>query len=428
MQIIKMPFGKSYKSLQLPDSNGVKYSVLRAAKSKPIANISNALNTALDKPIGSKPFDRIFTKPNDRVTIVIPDKTRRCQSDRVLDVLVKRLQKLGIKPDAITVILARGIHPAHSSAEIKRIVGNSIFSSIRIIDHDAHDCSQLVHIGTTCRGTEVEINRYAAEADKLITVGVVQYHYYAGFSGGRKLIVPGIASSDTITQNHSLVLHRPPRQGKNPDACLGKLDGNPVNEDMIESAKMAGVDLSINLVVNHHEEIIRIFCGDIIKAHRAGCDFLDRSGKVRLRKPVDCVIASAGGHPTDINFIQTHKTLEHSSRALKQNGTMIILSECPEGVGSDVFTEWSKDGNPERMMKRLQTGFAVSGHTALCSLIKAKRFDIYFYSRLKPDIVKMMQFRPVKDIQPLINTVMARLPRGGRVLVLPEGYSLVPYI
>jgi nickel-dependent lactate racemase len=188
------------------------------------------------------------------------------------------------------------------------------------------------------------------------------------------------------------------------------------------------VDFAVNMVVNHREQILKIFSGHSIKSHLMGCRFLDKFYLARIGKPVDLIIASAGGYPTDINFIQAHKTLEHASKALKENGKMVVLAECPEGIGSDIFIRWLEYGTIKRMEDMLRKEFLVSGHTALCSMIKAKRFGIYLYSRLDKATVKKMCFTPVKNIQSTINRVIDGLPVNARVLILPEGYSIIPVI
>ena len=384
---------------------------------------------AANHPVGSTRFDAFFTG-NDKIAILIPDKTRRCPADKVLDVIIKRLKEQGIDRRNITVILARGSHSAHSSSEIKKLVGRMTYRSIRIIDHDSNKPDELTYIGTTSRGTRVRINKHCADADKIIIIGAVGYHYYAGFSGGRKLILPGISAYETIQQNHSLVLNRPPLKGKNPDACLGKIDGNPVNEDMMEAAKLAGRGriFSVNLVLNSRDNVIGIFCGDIIDAHRKGCDFVDRIYRISLKAKADYIIASAGGYPTDVNFIQAHKTIENASYALKDKGKMLVLAECNEGIGSDIFLDFLQHRTPEKMEAELRKKFMVSGHTALCTLIKAKRFDIYLYSKLKGSLVRSLRFTPVDDLQRTLDVLFGQGPSNAVVFILPKGCGIRPSV
>ncbi|MFH1226359.1 MAG: nickel-dependent lactate racemase [Planctomycetota bacterium] len=425
MKQITIPFGKGNRKLNLPDR--LDCTILKAPRILPVKNIVSAVNRALNRPFGAKPFDKIF-RPADKIAIVVPDKTRRCGTNLILDIFISRLGKIGVPIKNIAIILARGLHSGHTPKEIKRIVGNNIYGRIKVIDHDCHNHKELSDIGRTSFGTRVQINRWAAEADKVITLGVIQYHYFAGFSGGRKMILPGIAGYESINQNHSLVLNRPPGKGKNLNASLGQLAGNPVNDDMVEAICMFKVDFAVNLVVNHHEEIIKVFGGDIIKSHRAGCAYVNSFGQVILKQPADLVIASAGGYPTDVNYIQTHKTIEHCSKALKSGGNMLILAECPEGIGSDIFVDYLGYGTAAKMEQQLRKKYVVSGQTAMCSLIKAQKFNIYIYSRLPIGLIKKMKLRPAANPQSTLNKLIPALPDNARVLVFPEGYSLMPVI
>ena len=423
MNSIELPFGQETKVIQLKAS--IKAEILAPKKIPAIAGFTRCFQESLDQPIGSKPFDKIFKK-TDRVAILIPDKSRRSYSAPILEILLEHLKKVGIKNSRITIILARGIHPSHTLEERKKLIGDTIVELIKIVDHDSRKKTDLAFLGTTKRGTRVELNRAAVEADKVIVLSTIQYHYFAGFSGGRKMVLPGIAGEESIRQNHQLVLNPDPQSGKNPKATLGKLNGNPVHEDMVEAARFLKVDFSVNLVLNYQRKIEKFFCGDIFKAHEAGCKYFDRTYSVKLKKAADCIIVSAGGAPTDSDFIQTHKTIEHASKGLKKGGQMVVLAECGDGVGSDAFLEWFRYNDPEELERKLRRNFVVAGHTALCSLIKAQRFSIHFFSRLEPELTEKIRLIRVTDLQETVDRVLAGLSDKARVLILPEGFSLVP--
>ena len=425
MPKIKLPYGNGSRVIFIP--SGVKYKILKVKEPTPIVNFTKSLTHSLNQPIASKPLGAFFTA-RDKIVILVPDKTRNCPVDKILNVLISHLKGKGVDFNDVKVILARGSHSQHTPAEIKKLVGAKAYRDIRIIDHDAHKPDSLSYIGTTSRGTRVSINRHCAEADRIIVIGTIGYHYYAGFSGGRKLIMPGIASYEAIQHNHSLVLNKPPLQGKNPDARMGKLDGNPVNEDMIEGVELAGRGriFSVNLVLDSSNKPIRIFCGDIIDAHRKGCDFVGRIYRVFLKDRADKIIVSAGGRPTDINFIQTHKAIENASYALKDKGQMLVLSECKDGIGSDILMNWFKYGSINKMEAELRNKFVVSGHTALCSLMKAQKFDIHFYSRLDNAVVRRLCFTPADKIQSTIDLFFSQMNTGEMVFILPKGGGVMP--
>jgi nickel-dependent lactate racemase len=261
-------------------------------------------------------------------------------------------------------------------------------------------------------------------------VGVVGYHYYAGFSGGRKMVVPGVSSYETIQQNHALVLRRTPLQGKNPDAAIGKLDDNPVHEDMIEAVGLAGHErfFSVNLIVDSRQSPARLFCGDIVKAHRQGCDFVDSIYRARLKKRADFAIVSAGGYPADINFVQAHKSIENASYALKDKGLMLVLSECAEGVGSGVFRDWLKYRDIRRIESELRKKFVVSGHTALCAMMKSERFDIHMLSGLNSNFVRSLNITPVSSLRRTLSDLFGRMTAESRVLILTGGSGILPSV
>jgi lactate racemase len=425
VQKIELPYGKGCKIISIPAH--VKYDILSAKEPKPITDIAWSFSRSLNNPIASVPFTSLF-KSKDKVVIVIPDKTRRCPIDIILNIVIDRLNKNGIRNQFITIIIARGIHSAHTAKEIKKLVGEKIYQHIKIIDHNANNLNNMFPIGITTKGTQLKINKNYVKADKTIIIGSIGYHYFAGFSGGRKLILPGIASYDSIQQNHSLVLNKHPLLGKNPNACAGKLQGNPVNEDMIEASRLAGVDFSINLIMNSTNEITKIFCGDNIKAHEKACEFFNRFYRTNISNKADCVIISAGGYPTDINFIQTHKAIEHASYALKEKGKMLVLSECSEGIGSNIFLDWFKYSSSEEIEKALRQQFIISGHTALCSFLKAKKFNIYLYSTLKTSIIQKLHLNPVASLNKTINNLFTNISSRHKVFIIPYSHFLLPAI
>lgn len=423
MKTIRLAYGKTRINLKVPSH--VKFRVLNIKSLKPIKDFRHALDRTLDKPIGSLSFKNLFST-RDHVAIVIPDKTRGAYFPPVLEVLLDRLNCLGIDNNQIRLVVGRGLHSPHSPKELRNLMGKRVYNSVKIIDHDAWDKKNLVYLGKTSFGTKVKINRTVVESDKVITCGIIRHHYYAGFSGGRKLVLPGIAGYETIQQNHRLVFNFGSIPGKNPKASSGQLQGNPINEDMIEIARMLGVDFSINLVLNHHREYTKIFCGDIVKAHQAGCKFLDHVCSVKLTQTADCIIASTGGYPLDINFIQTHKTIDHATKALRPDGIMLVLAECSEGIGSDTFLPWFRHSTIAALEKALRKEFVVNGHTALCTLMKAQQFKIYLYSKLSDALIKRIHLNPARNLQKMLPEIFTTLPPKHTVLIIPEGSSLLP--
>ena len=429
MKTITIPYGKKKITLKIPAP--FKCRTLNIKSLTPIRNFKSALNKALNNPIENEPFKNLCDS-HDHVAIIMPDKTRRGYFPPILDVILKRLAACGIPRNHITILIARGSHFPHTAKELKELVGINIYRKFRIIDHDCRNNDELSYLGETSFGTDVRINSEILKADKIITCGVIQYHYFAGFSGGRKLIVPGCAAYDTIMANHRLVLNTEPAKGKNPNATLGRLSGNPVHEDIIEAVYMLRVKgkkiFSIDLVLNDKRKVAKIFCGDIIKAHEKGCQFLEKTYSIPITKPADLIIASTGGFPSDINFIQSHKTLEHASKGLKENGILFAFAECLEGIGSDAFLPWFKYKTAYELEEALRKDFVVNGHTALALFIKANKYQVYFYSSLTPETIKHIHLNPVKDPQNTLNRILKSLPPKANILFIPQGFNLLPKV
>jgi nickel-dependent lactate racemase len=429
MNIITIPYGKKKIKLKIPTS--FKYNILNIKSLAPIKNFKSALNKVLNKPIDNKSFNDSFC-PQDHVAISIPDKTRRGYFPPILDVILKRLAVCGVPDDHIVILIARGSHFSHTVKELKELVGVNTYKKFKIIDHDCHNDKELSYLGETSRGTKVRLNSEILKADKIITCGVIQYHYFAGFSGGRKLIIPGCAAYDSIIKNHRLALNTEPEKGRNPDATLGKLSGNPVHEDILEAIYMLRVKgkkiFSIDLVLNDKRQAAKIFCGDIIKTHEKGCKLVEKTYSVAIKKPADFIIASTGGFPSDINFIQAHKTLEQACEGLKENGILFAFAECSQGIGSDTFLPWFKYPTAYELEDALRKDFLINGHTALATFMKANKFQIYLYSALKPETVRRIHLNPVKDPQNTLNRILKSLPPKANILFIPQGFNLLPKV
>ncbi|MBI5359494.1 MAG: nickel-dependent lactate racemase [Planctomycetes bacterium] len=386
-------------------------------------NASNEFRKALARPDGTKPLKKIV-KQSDTVAIVVPDKTRPNAFKPLLPILLAELHKTGIKKDNITFIIATGTHSGHTQAEKTALLGNIPCKQYKIIDHDCHDEKNMRYAGATARGTEVYYNRHVFNADKVITIGIAGYHYYAGYNGGRKTIMPGVAGYNSIQQNHSLVFNPPDKGGKNPLAISGMLKGNPVHEDMLESAKLLGVDFSINLILDTDKNIAGIFAGDMEKSHLRACKELDRLYHAKIKGLADCVIVSAGGYPRDINYVQAHKSIETASKALKPGGTMLVFAECVDGFGSERIKQWFKAGSPAVIEKRLRRKFEVPGNTVLSSLAKSDKFNIYLYSGMSKEDVGLMGLKPLTDIgqaEDIINAFSNK-----KIYAIPDGNSVMP--
>jgi nickel-dependent lactate racemase len=353
-----------------------------------------AIGDKLDQPINAPPLEEIISA-GESVLIVVPDATRQTGSGQIVNLIVRRLIANGTAPHEITIIFATGIHRKVTQEEKAAIITPFILQRIKTLDHDPRDLMQTVRVGETSGGITVELNRAALDHDHVIAVGGVQFHYFAGFTGGRKLICPGIASSRTIAATHKhafdcATLSR--RDGVD----TGLLTGNAVHEAFVEAAAFAPPSFAINTITHDDGTIADLFCGDWLASHHAACDAYAARHTISISEKRDLVIVSCGGHPFDMNMIQAHKALEAASHACKEGGTIILFAACSDGLGRDDFINWFDAENSEALAKKLCEKYQVNGQTAWSFLIKAERFDVRIRTDLDEGTVKTMRLKKIE--------------------------------
>jgi nickel-dependent lactate racemase len=309
-------------------------------------------------------------RPGESVCFVISDYTRKTATDLVLPVIVQELKARGCSVEDMRVLVASGIHRKPTTEELRYILGPEAWLDLgdKVVLHDPDDESALTTVGTTKRGHTVRVNRLAVASDRLIPIGAAIYHYHAGFGGGRKSLVPGIASRDTIAHNHSLTLDRV-EDRIHPMVGPGILDGNPVAEEMLESARLCEPDAIVNTVLSPAGDLVGVFCGELDAAHRAACSMLEKVARINVEEAADIVIASAAGAP---NWIQSHKALYNAHRAVKKDGRIILMAPCPEGIGDERFRYWVKKADITEIYDELRSSPEVNGQTALSTKTKGK--------------------------------------------------------
>jgi nickel-dependent lactate racemase len=379
---LSLPFGAT--TLRLP----VEAEVLAPPRAEVLEDENGAIQHALDHPIGCEPLARMV-KPGQSVAIVVNDITRLARSDMFLPPIVDTLNRGGVPDRDIFIVFALGTHRAQTEAEMRAIVGEGIARRIRMFDHDGSDDANLVYVGTTSFGNRVEINRRVFDADCIILTGEIIFHQIAGYSGGRKSLVPGVAGNRTTTFNHRMVLD--PRCGP------GVLAGNPAHEDMLEGSRMVGPDFVVNVVLSPAGKLLYVAAGDVEKAHLEGCRAADRLLRTSIDCLYDAVIASAGGAPLDIDLRQAHKGMENACAALRPGGMLYYYAECGDGLGSPMLERYLKTyGNDIEMENALRENFVVGGHKALWLARLGKRYDVHLVTKLDPAIVGRCGFQAVR--------------------------------
>ena len=378
------------------------------------------IGQAMDSPIASPPLDEVVSS-GDSVLIVVSDATRATASPQIVNLLVRRLIQVGVTPGNLAIIFATGIHRPVTQEEKIELLTPFIVQRVRILTHDAYDPGNLISLGTTARGVPVAVNKALKEFSKTILIGGINFHYFAGFTGGRKSVCPGLASAPTIEATHMLALDFD-RGGRQKGVGVGLLDGNAVHEECERVTALVNPAFNINTIVNEKKRATRVFCGDWKLAHRVACDQYLASNSIEIGAKRDLVIASCGGFPHDINLIQAHKALEMASYACKDGGAIVLLAECHDGLGRRDFLKWFESPDSGSLENRLREQYEVNGQTAWSLLTKAERFRVHLVSKLSPDTVRKMHMEPSANL----DDALVKLGRWETGFVMPRGAAVLP--
>lgn len=377
------------------------------------------LGAKLDRPIDSKPLEEIV-RPGETVLFVVPDATRRTACGQVINLLVRRLIANGTAPHEMSVIFSTGIHRAVTEDEKREILTSFIAQRIKALDHNPRDLMQIMRMGETSGGIAVELNRVLTEHDHVVLLGGVTFHYFAGFTGGRKLVCPGLASAKTISATHKLAFDCE-RKTRREGVGTGLLDGNAVHEAFVEAASVIKPSFCVTTVVNDSGEAVDLFCGDWITSHRAACDAYAEKNTMSITEKRDVVFVSCGGSPYDINMIQAHKALEAASHACNEGGTIILLAECAEGMGRSDFLSWFSAADSGALADRLCESYQVNGQTAWSLLRKTEKFRVKVVTKITDGDAKQLRMEKV-DLSEVTKEVEAVrsgyiIPLGARLLI-----------
>lgn len=354
-----------------------------------------------------------------RVLLIVSDLTRPTGSVEFLPPLLQQLDRA----KQIDFLFATGLHRPLKDADKITIVGESIFKSYPMLDHWPDRDNVLV--GTTSRGNRVEIDQKVLDHDLIVLTGSIGFHYFAGFAGGRKSLLPGVAAQSSITFNHLLVLNQN-GPGRNPDVRVARLDGNPVHEDMVEAAKLVDKPLFVfNTILDRRKKVESVYAGHWLNAHRTGCQAYLKTHGAELSEKRPLAIVSAGGFPRDINMIQAHKAYEFAQHAVAPGGTIVLLAECREGMGHSSFFPWFQYRELDELESNLRRNYQVYGQTAYSLLSKARRFNLILVSALEPAVVEQMGLTPARTLEDAMVLAEKSTDRGTGY-ILPYGADVLP--
>lgn len=375
--------------------------LIQAKEIPPLDDFPGKVRQALDEPIGSPPL-KDLVKPGQKILMIISDITRPVGSEQFMPVLVNYLNEAGIQDEDMQILVATGTHREATKEEFQRLLGPEIAARISVVSNRAVASPDFVYLGTTTRGTPVKINRLAVEADHVILTGGIGFHFLAGFSGGRKSVVPGIAAQETIQANHSLVLDAGDKVGQ------GLMEGNPIAEDMQEATAMLNPSFLLNVVLNNQGKPAGVFAGHWKEAHRAGCRFAHECFGISLKEKRPLVIAGAGGFPKDLNLYQAAKGLLNAMEAVEEGGTVIFVAECREGIGSeDYFALAVKEQSRQEKEGVLRREFSIARYIGYLNSLWAKKASIKLVSTLPDDQVRAMGMEPYGSLEEALAEVDA---------------------
>lgn len=420
---VAFPFGKELIHAELPDDTFVVRSRIPPGVSE--GQAESLVGRSLDKP-SAGPALRSIISSDERIAVLITDKTRATPNEPILRALLSYLESMaGVKRDHVGVLVATGLHKPHSDEEIEELVGGELASEYRIISHDADDEDSLTRLGRTSYGTEVYVNARVLEADLVIGVGLIEPHFFAGYSGGRKLILPGVSGTKTVYQNHSF------KMLAHPKADYGYMGGNPVHEDMVEAAKMVrGYRYIVHVILDKEKRVVDVVSGDPYEAHLLGVKRLEEYVKVPVPHESDVTIVTNGGYPLDRDLYQAVKGMATGSRVTRRGGVVIMLAECRDGVGHESFRSIaSMSRDPRKILDYVRENEPLRDQWEVQKLeqVLLRNHVIVVTRGVKHGVLEEMNLTPASSLEEALE-LANRLVRPERITAIPEGPYVIPYV
>jgi len=415
---VDLAFGKTGLSVDLPE--GFRFHVLEARSARPLGDSAGALDAALDAPIGTAPLLEL-ARGKRTAAISVCDITRPAPNRQTLPPILRRLEQAGLRREDITILIATGLHRAATDDETGQICGGEIASQYRVVNHDARNLASHRHLGSTRSGTPVYIDDRFIRADLHITLGFIEPHLMLGFSGGRKLVAPGLAAQETIKVLHS------PKFMRDPRAVEGSTEENPLHRELLEIARMARHDFALDVALARDRSIAGVFAGNPEPAHRCGVEFVSKVMLESLAEPVDAVITSAAGYPLDMTFYQTVKGVTAAAPIVKPGGRILVTGACDEGAGAPEFREMLLHGGSDReFLERIAASPVVVDQWQLekLALVTTERQLFYYVPGLPAEYHPKLWGRSFASMEQAVAALTAGLPVAASIAVIPEG----PYV
>ncbi|MEA2054142.1 MAG: nickel-dependent lactate racemase [Candidatus Thermoplasmatota archaeon] len=414
---IKLPYGDNFLEANVPDENLID--IIYPNEVKPEMDSPDYIKRALGNPMGSHQLKEIARK-GMKVAIAVDDNTRPCPTWKMMPHVLNELYESGIKRDDITVIFATGTHREVKHEEAKRLLGERYAEKLHYVSNNCKG-DDFTSVGRTSRGTDIKVKNAFLEADLRILLGDVEIHYFAGYGGGRKSVLPGVSHYSTIQHNYTQNFFHPMSRP-------GMLDGNPMYENMTEGARLALPHFCLNIVQNADHEIVGAFAGDFDMVLRKGAALVDKMYKVRVKEKADIVVTAADGAPHDINLYQAYKAIHLALNVVKENGIIILAARCPNGHGSEPYYEWMKKYKTgEEMQRELSREFVPGGHKAYYHVKAMDKANFFIISDMDKNMLeKVFRMNVFESVDNAIKEALQLKGQDARILVIPKGTTTLP--
>lgn len=415
---LSFKYGTGQVTANIPDQNVA--GVIMPHTGDHLPRVAEAVQEALANPVKSPPLAQLLReRAPRRVVIVVNDVTRPTPYRQLLPPLLSTLAEGGVDRNGITLLVATGAHRGNTPEENRHLFGAEIAAGYRIINH--HPDQDLVELGRLSGGQRLQVNRAVVEGDFLITTGIIIPHEIAGFSGGRKSILPGVAGRELITRHHALMTH--------PKVAAGRWRDNPAHLLMVEAARKVGVDFILNVVANEEHQLLKVVAGDLEAAWEEGVRHSARVHVINIYEPAEVVLAGAGGYPRDINVYQMAKPLRNATRAATAQGTVILVAECPGGYGDDTLAQWLMEAySPKEIMARFHQGFVLGGHKAFALAQVVAGREVILVSSLGEERTRRLYMTPARDLQAALGYVRQKHGDDFRALIMPQAGLVLPVL
>jgi nickel-dependent lactate racemase len=419
---IKLAYGRNGQNVTLPET----VEVLTPRFLPGLPDETEALREALRAPIGLAPLAKLV-KPGEKVVVVHTDITRATPNDRILPVLLDELELAGITRENITLLNGLGTHRSQTEAELRIMLGDRLVEKYRCLQHDCNDDANLVSLGETSMGHPVRINRFYLEADVRILTGFIEPHFFAGFSGGPKAVLPSLAGVESVFTNHGIDMIAHPK------ATWGVVEGNPIWEEMRAVALRTHPTFLLNVSLNVNREITGIFAGDMLSAYAKGCAFVKKNAMRAVDEPYDIVITTNSGYPLDQNLYQSVKGMSAANQIVRQGGSIIIAAACEDGLPNhgryaDLLTE---AGSPQGVINMIsKPGFCAQDQWQVQIQAQIQHHaDVSVYSDgLTDEQIERALFIPCRNLEQTVSQLQEKYGSHARICVIPEGPQTIPYL